>query len=186
MNITLNWTTGAGAGSQDVQYKLATNSTWITHANLAGNVTTSSISGLQDNLIHDFRVVTNCVGGTPSPSITTSQINIICPTVNISVTDTTVAYSFTHIGGSITSYTVQLLDNAGTVVLQTQTPAVTSTVTGTFSTLTQSTAYKVRVIPIAGVFNKQCPLVSATTTATPTCNAPSNVTADLVEETPPV
>ena len=56
MNINLTWTTGGGAASQDVQYKLATASTWTTHSNIAGNITTAAISGLQDNLIYDFRV----------------------------------------------------------------------------------------------------------------------------------
>jgi hypothetical protein len=179
MNITLNWTAGGGAASQDVQYKLASSNTWITHVNVAGNVTTTTITGLQDNLIYDFRIVTNCSGGTPAPGTSTQQINIICPTVTTTVTDTTVAYSFTNVGGSTSGYTVHLLDSAGTTILQTQTPTIASTVTGTFSTLTQSTAYKVRLTIIAGTFNKQCTAVNATTTATPVCNAPTNLVATL-------
>jgi hypothetical protein len=185
MNINLNWSVGASAASQDVQYKLASSSTWITHSNVAGNVTTASITGLQDNLIYDFRVVTNCTGGTPSPGSATQQINIICPTVTTTVTDTTFSYSFLHIGGSVTSYSVQLLNSAGTTVLQTQNPAVSSTVTGTFSSLTQTTVYGVRVTAVAGTFNKQCSIVYDTTSATPTCNPPTNLTAVLVDDQPP-
>jgi hypothetical protein len=180
MNITLNWLTGGNAASQDVQYKLASSSTWITHSNVAGNVTTATISGLQDNLIYDFRVVTNCTGGTPAPSTSTQQINIICPSVSTTTTDTSVSYSFTNVGGSVTAYTVHLLDSTGNTVLQTQSPGVSGTVSGTFSTLTQSTSYKVRVTVVAGSFNKQCTPVNASTSATPVCNAPSNVSAYVV------
>lgn len=185
MNITLNWTTGGGAATQDVQYKLASSNTWITHATVAGNVSTSTINGLQDNLIYDFRIVTNCTGGTPAPGTSTQQINIICPSCTTTVTDTTVSYSFTNVGGSTTAYTVHLLDT-GNTVLQTQTPAISGTVSGTFSSLTQSTAYKVRVTVVAGVFNKQCTPVNVTTIATPACNIPTGLSASLVEETPPV
>lgn len=184
MNITLNWTSGGGAATQDVQYKLATSNTWITHTNVAGNVNTTTISGLQDNLIYDFRIVTNCAGGSPAPGTSTQQINIICPTVTTTVTDTSVSYSFTNVGGSTTAYTVHLLDTSN-AVLQTQTPAISGTVSGTFSSLTQSTAYKVRVTVVAGVFNKQCTAVNVTTTATPVCNIPTGLSASLVEETPP-
>lgn len=186
MNITLNWTTGGGAASQDVQYKLATNSTWITHATVAGNATTSTISGLQDNLIYDFRVVTNCSGGSPAPSMSTQQINIISPAVTTTVTDTTVAYSFTNVGGSVTGYTVHLLDSPGTSILQTQAPSISGTVSGTFSGLTASTGYRVRVTTIAGVFNKVGTSVLATTSEAIVCNIPTGLTASLVEETPPV
>lgn len=185
MNVTLNWTTGGGAAGQDVQYKLATNSTWITQDTVAGNATTYTINGLPDNLIHDFRIVTNCAGGSPAPSAVTQQVNLICPAVTTTVTDTTVAYSFTNVGGSTTGYTVHLLDSAGTSVLQTQSPAISATVSGTFSGLTQSTTYRVRVTILAGLFSKQCASVTTATTATPVCNLPTGLSASLVEETPP-
>lgn len=185
MNITLNWTTGGGAASQDVQYKLATDSVWITHTSVAGNVISAPINGLQDNLIYDFRVITNCSGGSPAPSMSTQQINIISPAVTTTVTDSTVSYSFTNVGGSTTGYTVHLLDSAGTSVLQTQSPSISATVSGTFTGLTASTQYRVRVTTVAGVFNKQGVAVIATTDVTPVCNIPTGVTAVLQEETVP-
>lgn len=185
MNINLTWSTGGGAASQDVQYKLATDSSWTTHSNIAGNINTATLNGLQDNLIYDFRVVTNCTGGTPAPSMATQQVNLICPTVTITPTDNSVSYSFTNVGGSTTGYTIHLLDAAGTSILQTQSPSVTGTVSGTFSTLTQSTSYKVRVTIIAGSFNRQCGALDTATTATPVCIAPTNVAATLEEPLPP-
>jgi trimeric autotransporter adhesin len=185
MNITLTWTAGGGATSQDVQYKLASASSWTTHSNVAGNITTASITGLQDNLIYDFRVITNCAGGTPTPSTSTQQIKIICPTVTATPSDTTIAYSFPEIGGSVTAYTVKLFDSAGTTELSSQTPTGTTTRSGTFTGLTQSTAYKIRVIITAGSFTKSdCAFTSASTTATPACNAPTNVSASIDPDVP--
>lgn len=184
MNITLNWTPGAGATSQAVQYKLSTAGTWTTHSTVGGAVATASITGLSNNLIYDFRVVTNCSGGSPAPSNNTQQINIICPTVNESSTDTTIDYSFNHLGGSVTAYTVALLDAAGTTVLQTQTPSVTSVISGIFSGLSPAVSYNIRVTVTAGSFNKVCDLVPVSTVLTPTCNAPTGVTATLDEIIP--
>lgn len=186
MNITLNWTAGGGASSQDVQYKLASGVTWTTHENVAGSTATSTINGLQDNLIYDFRVITNCAGGTPSASTATQQIKITCPTVSTTPSDTSIAYSFPENGGSITGYTVKLFNSAGTTELASQTPTGTTTRSGTFSGLTQSTAYKIRVIITAGSFTKSdCVFVDTTTTVTPVCNPPTGLSAALYEPLPP-
>ena len=180
MNITLTWTAGAGASTQNVQYKLASSSTWITHETVAGNIATSSITGLEDNKIYDFRVVTNCAGGTPNGSPAVQQIKITCPVVTPSPSDTSVAYSFPELGGSITAYTVKLFNSAGDTELASQTPTGTTTRSGTFTGLTASTGYKIRVIITAGSFSKtDCAMVSTTTTATPACNAPTNVSASI-------
>lgn len=185
MNIVLTWTAGAGATTQEVQYKLATSSTWTTHETVAGNITTSTINGLEDNKIYDFRVITNCAGGTPSPSTASQQIKIICPTVTTTPSDTSISYSFPELGGSVTAYTVKLFDSAGTTEIASQTPSGTTTRTGTFTGLTQSTAYKIRVLITAGSFSKNdCAFVDVTTTVTPACNPPTNVVATIDEPLP--
>jgi hypothetical protein len=185
MNITLTWTAGAGAATQNVQYKLATSSTWITHETVAGNITTSSILGLEDNKIYDFRVITNCAGGTPTGSAPTQQIKITCPSVSTTPSDTSIAYSFSELGGSITAYTVKLFNAAGDTELASQAPTGTTTRSGTFTGLTASTGYKIRVIITAGSFSKtDCAMVSVTTTVTPACNAPTNVSASVDPDQP--
>lgn len=185
MNIVLTWTAGAGATTQEVQYKLSTSGTWTTYETVAGNITTSTINGLEDNKIYDFRVITNCAGGTPSPSLTTQQIKINCPTVTLTPSDTSISYSFPELGGSVTAYTVKLFDSAGTTEIASQTPSGTTTRTGTFTGLTQSTAYKVRVLITAGSFSKNdCAFIDGTTTVTPACNPPTNVVATIQEPLP--
>ena len=154
MNVTLNWTVGAGATSQNVQYKLASASTWITFSTVTGTAVTETVTGLSDNLTYDFKIISNCNGGTAGSSAIIKQINIICPTVTTTLTSTSISYSFPEIGGSVGSYSVKLFNSAGTSELSSQTPTGTTTLTGTFTALTASTSYKIRVVPTAGTITK--------------------------------
>jgi trimeric autotransporter adhesin len=183
MNVTLNWTPGAGSTSQTVQYKLASASTWTTFSTVSGTATTETVTGLADNLIYDFKILTACNGGTSTQSPVVQKINIICPTVTVTAASTSLSYSFPEIGGSVTSYVVKLFNSGGTSELASQTPTGTTTLTGTFSSLTASTTYKIRVIPTAGSISKtDCAFATGVTLAPPTCNPPTGVTADLTPE----
>ena len=106
MNVTLTWTPGVGSTSQTVQYKLASASTYTTFSTKTGTDTTETVTALSDNVIYDFRISTACNGGTATTSPVVQKINIICPTVTVTATSTTLAYSFTEIGGSVGSYSV--------------------------------------------------------------------------------
>jgi hypothetical protein len=167
-----------------VQYKLASASTYTTFSTLTGTATTETVTGLSNNVIYDFKITTGCNGGTSTSSPVVQKINIICPTVTVTATSTTLAYSFPEIGGSVGTYSVKLFNSAGTSELSSQTPIGTTTLTGTFIDLTASTGYKIRVVPTAGTITKtDCAFVTGTTSAPPVCNAPTGVTADLVAET---
>jgi hypothetical protein len=184
MNATLSWSIGAGATSQNVQYKLSSSPTWITFSTVGGSATTETVTGLQDNLLYNFRIVTQCGGGTPAPSTAITKINIVCPTVTVTSTSTTVSYSFSEIGGDVDGYVVKLFNTAGTVEVGSSTPTGTATRTGTFTGLTASSVYKVRVIPSAGTITKtDCAFTNATTAAPPVCSIPTNVVATLEPET---
>lgn len=179
MNVTLNWTVGVGATSQNVQYKLATDPTWTTFSTVGGGVTTETVTGLLDNYIYDFRVVTVCSGGTPAGSTSTQQINFVCPSVGLTATDTSISYSFLELGGSVTGYTVKLFGADGLTELASQTPSGTSTRSGSFTGLSALTTYKVLVIATASTFTSSCSQNTIATTATPACNPPTGVTATL-------
>lgn len=180
MNATLSWTIGVGATSQNVQYKLSTSSTWITFSTVGGSATTETVTGLNDNLLYNFRIVTNCAGGEPAPSTVITKINIICPSATTTSTDTTVSYSFSEIGGDINSYAVKLFNSAGSAEITTSTPTGTTTRTGTITGLTPSTNYKLRIVPTAGSISKtDCPFISVTTADPPVCSIPTNVVATL-------
>lgn len=184
MNATLTWSIGAGATTQNVQYKLSSATTWTTFSTVGGSATTETVTGLDDNLIYNFRIVTYRSGGTPAPSSPISKINIICPSVTTTPTDTTVAYSFPEIGGDVDGYTVKIYDSAGTTEVASSTPTGTTTRTGTLTGLTASTSYKLKVIPSAGSLTKtDCSFTSVSTTAPPVCSIPTNVVATLEPET---
>jgi hypothetical protein len=183
MKVTLSWTAASGVTSQLVQYKLASLSTWTDHGYVNVSSTSAVISDLQDNFIYNFRVLTDCGSGSVATSLQTSQINITCPTITTSVTGTTINYSFAAINGSVTGYTVKLYNSAGTTVLQTSTPALSSsTIAGTFSSLTNSTTYKLELTVTADSFSKTCSQVSVTTntSSASSCNAPTGVTSYLL------
>jgi hypothetical protein len=184
MNATLSWSIGAGATSQNVQYKLNSSSTWITFETVGGSATTSTVTGLNSNLIYNFRIVTYCSGGTPAPSVTLNKIYIVCPTVTATSTDSTIAYTFDEVGGDVDTYVVKLFDSAGTTEVASSTPTGTTTRTGTFTGLTASTTYKIRVVPSAGDLTKtDCLFEDVTTAAPPVCSIPTNVVATLEPET---
>lgn len=184
MNATLSWSIGAGATSQNVQYKLSTSSTWITFTTVGGSATTATVTGLDSNKLYNFRIITFCSGGTPAPSAIITKINILCPTVVTSSTDTTVSYSFDEIGGDVDSYVVKLYNSAGTTEVGSSVPTGTTILTGTFTGLTASTTYKVKVVPSAGTITKtDCELNNVSTTAPPVCSIPTDVVAILEPET---
>lgn len=185
MNVALSWTPGTNVISQLVKYKLATvaatpESNWTQFGNsLAANANSVTVTGLTDNLIYDFKIVSVCENGVTSSSPSVQQIKITCASVTITATSDSVNYSFTPVGGSVSGYSVQLLNAAGTTVLQTQTPTGTSPLTGTFTGLTGSTTYNIRVVQTAGSFTKNdCSLNSFTTQAS-TCNPATNLSATI-------
>lgn len=180
MIITLNWVVGSGATSQDIQYKAATSSTWITFSSVSGVAITETVTGLPDNIIYDFRIGSQCTGGTMNYSTPIQAINITEPPLTDSPTSVAIGYSFPELGGSVTSYVVKIYDSLGTTELSSQTPTGATTRSGTFSGLTPSTTYNIRIIPTAGSFTKtDLPFNVVSTTAPPSCPAPTGVSAVL-------
>lgn len=182
MKVSLSWQTVDGITSQLVQYKLAAVDTWTDFGYVELGAKTVIISDLLDNYIYNFRVLTSCSSGSPTPSFSSSQINIVCPTISTTTAASTISYSFTALKASITGYTVRLLNSAGTTELATQSPSFnsnTATISGTFSALSPSTSYKIELIITADSFTKTCSQVTATTIAGTACDTPQSVTALL-------
>jgi hypothetical protein len=184
---TLNWTPAGGPNSvsQDVQFKTLAAGTFTQHSNVGPTVNNALITGLTDNVIHQFRIINNCSVGGPTNSGLDEDIKFTCPVVNTTPDHDSVEYSFTHLGGDVNAYDVQLLDAAGTTVIATNPHASPAgTVTGNFTGLTASTNYNIRVIPKAsgtlGNYSKtNCALTAFSTAATPACAAPTNINAVL-------
>ena len=61
-SATISWTSTSGAVTYTVEYKLINTSTWTVFASaLTG--TSATLNGLTPNTLYDWRVKTNCTGG---------------------------------------------------------------------------------------------------------------------------
>lgn len=121
-----------------------------------------------NNTLYVYKAISNCGGSPPATPFTTYEFaNINCPSLTIVPTSTTLPYSFTHVGGSVDKYEVKLYDSTGTTLLatNTHTPAFPTPVTGSFTGLTTSTSYRIRVIVYIGTYTLTCSMVSTSTSA---------------------
>lgn len=140
----LTWTVPTLSTIQQPQYKLSTSGLYTNTATTTlGNI---SINGLLVNRIYDFRVNNSCHNPNTSISNNIQNISFSCPTLTTTGTSQTViSYSYPSLSGtSITNVKIDLLNNAGTTILQTQNkvPPLNS---GTFTGLAAGTSYKVRL-----------------------------------------
>jgi len=104
-----------------------------------------------------------------------------CPTVSLVPTQTTIAWSFTYLGGAA-SIDVVLYDGTGTIQINNQVSVVTgaTTLNGIFSGLIGGIQYKVRleITPSGAPEETLCPFGNIAT-LTPSCLPPLNSTANL-------
>ena len=178
----LNWTPPGGLNStaQRVEYKAATSSTWLTATTLGATASSYTVVDLLDNVIYDFRIVNICTFGGPIPGSSMQDIDFVCPTVNTTPASDTIGFNFSHLGGSITSYGVALLDGAGSSTLDSKTiSSPGSVVADSFTGLDATTNYNLQVTMHAGVHEKVCPVVPVMTTAVPTCGIPSGLVVSI-------
>ena len=120
-----------------------------------------------NNVLYVYRAISNC-GGSPvtTPYVDYDFANITCPSVTYTPDLTSLGYSFTNVGGGVDKYDVKLYDSSGVTLLETDTftPAFSTPITGTFSGLTSSTTYKVRVRVYIGTYYRDCNFSTQVTT----------------------
>lgn len=171
MISSLTWTPAAGGGTQTIQFMASNSSTWITFDTVGPTISSQGITGLNYNTLYNFRVVNNCPTGSTS-QVVGQDIVIQCVNTLIIPSDTVANIQFFHLGGTIDSYKVDLLDATSAVVLQTQTlmAPFDAAVTATFSGLAPLTTYNIKVTPGSGsVLKTNCTTTSFKTTNTPSC-----------------
>lgn len=179
-SAAITWTPGGGANiiSQEVNYRIYGTTSWTSAVTgLSSTASSYTITGLADNTLYEFDVVSDCSIGGPISSGIMQGIKWYCPTISATATHNTVSYNFSALSGSISGYTVQLMDSGLTTVIQTLT-----TITGVFTsgTIAPSTNYKIRLILAAGVLTHTCtPETSIATIAAPTCPTPTLTGATL-------
>jgi hypothetical protein len=176
---TLNWTPVGGAFSlsQNIDYKAIDDVGWILHSNVSAATNSATITGLANNVIYQFRISNVC----PATLITAGNVyentHLTCPTVLITPGITNVTFSFDHLGGDVSAYTVDLLSSSNVVLGTKNVTSPGSTVSDSFTGLTLSTAYKIRVTVKAQgttLYTLVCTAVDFTTIA---CSAPTAVSA---------
>jgi hypothetical protein len=122
---------------------------------------------LANNTLYVYRAQSNCDGGA-TPSIDYTYAKVICPTVNLVMLDTTMLYSFLHLGSTVTKYVVNLYDQTGVNLLDSEEhlPAFSTTEVGQFIYLQPGTTYKVRLrVYLSSTDYWDCAVVTGTTTA---------------------
>lgn len=179
-NVTISWTPGGGINSvsQSVKYRLKGTSAWtVPVSGLSAGTSTYTINGISNNKIYEYVVVNVCLGGGETESSIFESINIVCPTVTFTPTDTTIAYSFANVANDVTQYLIEILDSSGSTIVDTHTvnPPFTSNITGTFSGLVAATQYQYRLTIKAQSLQKVCPAQFVTTENPPTCPLPTNL-----------
>lgn len=174
----LTWTPGGGGGSQVVQYKKSTESSWTNYSTLSSAATGETIIGLVDNTIYNIRILNNCSSGSGS-TVTNTAAAVKCPTVSVNATDSTARIMFPHLSGDVDKYVIVLSDNANAVVESvTLNGPFDSSIFHVFDSLDSNSNYSVKVTPSAKTFtNNSCTSVSFGTLEAPTCGIVTSVAA---------
>lgn len=174
-DATVTWDPGAGGSDQILQYKLSAAGSW-TDVSLGPTVDSYNLSGLLEDRLYDFRIVTVCDGAQLNTE-TVQEIVITCPEAETSSTSTSVTLAFTSASTDIDSYQIVWKDPGDNVVATADIPN-TGGVNDTVSGLNPSTKYTATVTIHAGDFTKTCSY--EVTTAPFECSVPTNVQASLI------
>lgn len=175
---SLSWTPGGPDGNQTVQYKAASTGSYTDFSTLSSGVSNETIDGLDENTLYNFRIVNNCVGGTPTSSNIIQAIEITCPDdIAVEVApdpdnedaSQIATVTFSNLGIDIYRYTIELRNAAGSTVLNSaiEIASCTSTpgceVSRVFNGIVLDSSYKIKVIPFVGSFSRtNCTLFSFT------------------------
>jgi hypothetical protein len=166
--------------SQDVEYKAMDDVGWTLHSVVSASTNTAKITGLLDNVVYQIRITNHCPEALTGLSTMAEVISLTCPSVSIDESHTTVAFSFDHLGGDVSSYVVDLL-SASNDVLNTQTfSSPGAVVSSTFTGLDLSTLYRIRVAPRAqGSLTLHTLVCIAVSFTTDSCEPPTDVSAEM-------
>lgn len=154
---------------------------------LPTSATATSIAGLLDNIVYEFRIAAICTAGGPTYNDNGIQEKIhfacVTPTASNS-TDTSISINVASLPNDITKVVFRLYDSTGTSLLQgpiSINHTASTTVTNIFTGLTASTSYVVKVelvalvqsVEVVSTFSN-CQ-VGFSTAAPSTCTAPTNL-----------
>jgi hypothetical protein len=153
-------------------------------ATLSATADSYTVTGLDENVLYDFRISNLCSFGGPTPGASFQIIGFVCPDLTVTPTYNGVSFSFTHVGGSVTSYRVDLLNAAGSsIVAFKNITSPSGMVADSFTGLSASTSYQLRLtMKVGSTYSEVCSLEPFSTTALPACSMPVNLTVAFFEE----
>jgi hypothetical protein len=177
--IPTGWNDCSGLGSQ-VTITDTDGNTYVTNIQLPANInqppTLITLASTPLNPILDFTITMNACLINNTARVTCERVisflldnSITCPAMTITATGTSIDYSFANGYTPPVTYTIELLNSLGTIVLDTIThvnPAV-GPVASTFIGLSASTTYNIRVTVDYNGNTKICPLTAVTTDPDP-------------------
>lgn len=183
-NFYLQWSVNnfSGTTGYKVLYKLYQDSLWntfLTSGTTNGNTVSTLLSGLLEDRIYDWQIV-NLSQTLGNPTSTIGQIcEITDPSPALSVTNTTIAYSFSNLSVDITGYVATLtLYTDPSTIIATHQLSVQSTITDTFTGLQPLTSYYLNITSVANQFTRKF-TYTFSTSAIATCSQPLSVSSSL-------
>lgn len=180
---TLSWNAVSGATSYTLEYKTKTAASWIT---MPVNITaaTYAISGLSASTAYDWRVKTNCSGGS-SAYVLASLTTIAAPVCNApsgltnsNISQNSATFQWSGVSGAL-NYTLEYKQAGATnwIVIQ----SVVSATSVTFNGLSASTTYDWRVKSnCSGDLQSGYSQSSVTTPAQPVCGTPAGLSTSNI------
>jgi hypothetical protein len=186
VSFDLSWIPASGLNStgQQVQYKESVSSTWLVATNLSATADSYTVEGLDENVVYDFRISNLCSFGGPTNGAVFEIVGFVQPSLQVTPTYNTVAFSFTHVGGSVTQYRMDLMNAAGTsIVAFKNITSPSGMVADSFTGLSASTSYNLRLtMKVGTTYSDVGDLTPFSTTALPTCSMPTALMVTFFEE----
>lgn len=164
------------SGGSQVTIQDSDGNVYVTNIPLVANInqppTLITLSTTPLNPVLDFTITLNSCLINNTANVTCERVitfllnnSINCSSMVFSTTGKTIGYTFTNAYTPPVTYTIELMNSLGTVVLDTivhTNPAV-GPVASTFSALSESTTYNIRVTVSYSGETKICPLTAVTT-----------------------
>lgn len=144
----LEWIPGGGI-QQVVKYKRESDPDFTDYGTVSGSTGEIDIAGLDSNTVYEFLIVNQCVFDLESSSDLVQDAFVECPDpLNVEQTALSLTVSFTHLGGDVDQYLVQIYEMpAESFVDEELVDSPSGTVEVTFEDLDSDTYYKIKVIP---------------------------------------
>jgi len=146
----ITWTPEDGL-QQEVKYKKQSDSLYTLFQTVSNATNSIDITGLDDNIVYEFLIVNKCVYNYEAATNAQQAALVTCPALTTGQAALSLTVNFSHLGGEVSQYTVQLYQMPGeTFVTEGTISSPSPSMSWTFNGLQSNTYYKIKVIPKIG------------------------------------